>query len=292
MTLRHIRIFLAVCDHGFNTTRAAEALHMTQPAVSLAIREMEEYYGVALFDRIGRRLRITEAGRRMQDYGTRIGVLFDDMEKDMRDWNCMGVLRLGSSVTIGGQFLPEYVTRFHQQYPGIEVRVTVEQSELLEQKVGKNTLDFALIEGRTHSPDLIVQPFMEDSLAVIASPAGPYPAGQTLTQEQFGQAPLLLRERGSGTRETFEQAISQAGLSVTPLWEATSNTVLINAVARGLGLAVLSWRVAARALESGQVAEVFVEGLDLRRQFRIIYHKDKLLTPPARAFMALCRQGA
>ena len=101
MTLRHIRIFLAVCENGNNTTRAARALYLAQPAVSRAVAELEEYYGVRLFDRIGRRLYLTEAGRRMWEYAVHICGLFDDLEKGLRGWDEQGVLRVGASITIG-----------------------------------------------------------------------------------------------------------------------------------------------------------------------------------------------
>lgn len=98
MTLRHIRIFLAVCENGNNTTRAARALYLAQPAVSRAVAELEEYYGVRLFDRIGRRLYLTEAGRRMWEYAVHICGLFDDLEKGLRGWDEQGVLRVGASI--------------------------------------------------------------------------------------------------------------------------------------------------------------------------------------------------
>ena len=112
MTLRHIRIFEAVCDCGCNMTRAAEALHMTQPAVSLAVSELESYYGVMLFDRIARRLRLTEAGRSFLDYARRISLSFDDMERTVRNWEKRGVLRVGASVSIGAMLMPSYVAAF------------------------------------------------------------------------------------------------------------------------------------------------------------------------------------
>ena len=112
MTLRHMKIFMAVCDNRCNTTHAAESLHMTQPAVSLAIKDLEQYYGVKLFERLGGRLAITEAGQRLREYAAHISSLFDEMEKEIRDWDYFGVLRVGASITIGSQFLPNYVKSF------------------------------------------------------------------------------------------------------------------------------------------------------------------------------------
>ena len=131
MTIRHINIFLAVCEAGENTTKAAELLHMSQPAVSLAIRELEDYYGVALFDRIGRRLCITEAGKRFWEYASHISTMFDDMEKTLRDWGHLGVLRVGASITVGSRFLPGYVKTFLSQHPGLEIRAQIASTEVL-----------------------------------------------------------------------------------------------------------------------------------------------------------------
>ena len=125
MTIRHLKIFLSVCKNNFNTTKTAGELHMTQPAVSLAIKELEQYYGVALFDRIGKRLKIKEAGQRFCEYSAHIISMFDDMEKGMKDWDSFGVIRIGASITIGSQFLPYYAKAFYSRYPGTQIKVTI-----------------------------------------------------------------------------------------------------------------------------------------------------------------------
>ena len=289
MTLRHIKIFLSVYANGCNTTRAAEELHMTQPAVSLAIHELEQYYGVTLFDRIGRRLRITEAGERFRDSAARISMVFDDMEKSMRDWDAFGLLRVGSSVTIGSQFLPYYVKAFCSRYPGTEIKALVAPSEELERKIMDNELDFALIEGVTHSEALISEEYMEDRLAVICPASEEFLHRKSFSIDEFRQQKFLLREHGSGTRELFDTVTAHVGISVTPSWEAMSTTALVNAVINGLGIAVLPVRMVAGPLERGQVVAVNVDGIDFRRKFHIIYHKEKYLTCAAKKFMERCR---
>ena len=132
-------IFRTVCETGFNSTRAAEILHMTQPAVSLAIKELEQYYGVHLFDRIGRRLRITDAGKQFLRYAIHISDLFKDMETGLRDWGTKGILRIGASITIGAQFLPGYIRAYSNICPDMDVRVVVEQSDRLKKIAVKRT---------------------------------------------------------------------------------------------------------------------------------------------------------
>ncbi len=289
MTLRHMIIFRTVCESGYNSTRAADALHMTQPAISLAIKELEEYYGVRLFDRIGRRLRITDAGRHFLEYSIHISDLFKDMETGLRDWDSKGILRVGASITIGSQFLPAYVKTFSDILPGVDVRASVEQSDLLEQRILANELDLALIEGKTDNPKIIYEAYMEDELCIICSAKKGWKQGQTISMEEFLEQRFLLREHGSGTREVFENVIEKAGISITPAWEAASTSALINAVVTGLGIAVLPQRMVMQTLKRGLITTVDVKGLNFKRNFYIIYHKDKFLMPSARKFIELCR---
>lgn len=290
MTIRHMLIFRSICENGYNSTKAAEVLHMTQPAVSLAIKELEQYYGVHLFDRIGRRLQITDAGRHFLQYAIHISDLFTDMETGLRDWDSKGILRIGASITIGSQFLPSYVRAFSQVCPGIDVRVTIEQSERLEQKLLSNELDFALIEGIAHDSNIVSESYMEDHLSVICGVEKGWIQGQTISIEEFQKQRFLLREKGSGTREVFDRVTTQAGIHVTPVWEAMSTTALVNAVINGLGIAVLPHRMILPALKQGLICTIKVDGLSFSRNFHIIHHKDKFLTASAKQFITLCKE--
>lgn len=289
MTIRHMIIFRSVCENGYNSTKAAEVLHMSQPAVSLAIKELEQYYGVHLFDRIGRRLQITDAGRHFLQYAIHISDLFSDMETGLRDWDSKGILRIGASITIGSQFLPNYVKAFSQICPGIDVRVTIEQSERLEQKILSNELDCALIEGIAHDSNIVSESYMEDHLSIICDVEKGWTQGQIISMEEFQKQRFLLREKGSGTREVFDRVTTQAGMHVLPVWEAMSTTALVNAVINGLGIAVLPHRMILPALRQGLIYTVKVKGLRFSRNFHIIHHKDKFLTASAKKFIALCK---
>lgn len=289
MTIRHIKIFAALCACGCNTTKAAESLHMTQPAVSLAIREMEQYYGTPLFDRIGRRLLLTQAGEQFLRYAHSITGLFDDMEKELRNWDSAGVLRVGASITIGAQFLPSYIQAFSAAHPAVTVKAQVKPSEGLESDLLANRLDLALLEGAPHLSCLHTEEYMDDRLVVIAAVDSPLSQKQSLSSEEFCRQPLLLRERGSGTREEFERVMNAAGLSAEPLWEASSTTALVNAAIAGLGIAVLPYRMVVGPLERGLITTIQVECLCFSRRFRIVYHRDKLLTPLMQDFIELCR---
>ena len=289
MTLRHMIIFRTVCESNYNTTKAADVLHMTQPAVSLAIKELEQYYGVYLFDRIGRRLQITDAGKQFLQYAIHISDLFEDMETTLRDWSTKGILRVGASITIGSQFLPNYIKAFSNHCPDIDVRAVVEQSDRLEKKLLANELDFALTEGIPHDPNIVSEIYMQDHLCVICAAGYGWHQGQVITLEEFKKQRFLLREHGSGTREVFEQTIANAGISITPIWEAMSTTALVNGVINGLGIAVLPKRMILPALNRGLITTVKIENLSFRRYFYIIHHKDKFLTDTMKSFIELCK---
>ena len=283
-------IFRTVCESDYNSTKAAEQLHMTQPAISLAIKELEQYYGVRLFDRIGRRLKITDTGKLFLQYAIHITDLFDDMETGLRDWDSKGILRVGASITIGSQFMPGYVKAYSEICPGIDVRVVVEQSDTLEHKILTNALDFALIEGIPRDPRIIAEAYMQDQLSVLCSADKGWKQGQTISRQEFKKQRFLLREKGSGTRDVFDRVTAQAGIHITPAWEAMSTSTLINAAITGLGIAVLPSRMIQPALDSGQIITVNVEGLDFKRNFYVIRHKDKFLMPSAEKFIALVNE--
>ena len=211
------------------------------------------------------------------------------METGLRDWDSKGVLRIGASITIGSQFLPSYVKAFSELCPGLDVRVTVEQSERLEQKILANELDCALIEGIAHDPNIVSEAYMEDHLSVICGTNKGWTQGQVISIEDFQRQRFLLREKGSGTREVFDHVITQAGIHVMPAWEAMSTTALVNAVINGLGIAVLPQRMILPALRQGLICTVKVEGLSFSRNFHIIHHKNKFLTASAKKFIALCK---
>ena len=289
MTLRHLTIFCALCDNGFNTTRAAEILHMSQPAVSLAIKELEEHYGVLLFDRIGRRLQITEAGKTFFDYAQHISSLFLDMETSLHNWDSQGVLRVGASITIGSQFMPSYVKVFSYLYPRMEVFVKVMDSDTLQTMILRNEIDLALIEGIATDEAILSEDYMEDSLSVVVAHDGKWTQGQRISLEEFKQLKFLLREPGSGSRRVFDRVTESSGFLITPIWESSDTTALIQAASYGLGAAILPRRMVAEHVANGQVITIEVEGLDFRRSFRIIRHKDKMLTPSVKAFLELCR---
>lgn len=288
LTVRHMKIFVTVCEEN-SITKAAKRLHLAQPAVSVAIKEIEQHYDVKLFDRISRRLYLTDIGRNFLEYATHIISLFEDMENSIGQWERSGKLRIGASITIGTRFMPQYVSTFYKVHPQSKIEVFIGSSDIIEEKILQSELDFALIEGLIHSDNIISETYRKDRLSVICSPDDDFCSKKTITIEQLLQCPLLLRERGSGTRELFDHALSSLEYTYSPSWESTSTEALINAVREGLGVAVLPYMLVQDELENSTIMELQVENLYLDRGFHIVYHKNKLLTSPAKEFIEMCR---
>lgn len=289
MTLRHMEIFFALCNNEYNTTKAAASLNMTQPAVSLAIKELEQYYNVQLFDRIGRKLVITAAGKRFEEYTKTITSLFEDMQTEMRNWDNQGVVRVGATFTIGSMYLPFYIKNFEQRYPDTQVKACCVPANILEQKILDNQLDFAFSEGVARNPAIVSYPYMDDHIAIIAA-AGKYKAGEEISVEEFLSNRLIMREKSSGTRKIFDAALEKKGFVAEAYMESISNTAIISSASCGLGLGVISSRVAQYAVDTGVVVPVYVKGLDLNRKFYIIHHKDKKMSTAAKNFLQLCEE--
>lgn len=291
MTLRHMNIFCALIDNDCNATKTAALLNMTQPAVSLAIRELEQYYGTLLFDRIGKRLKVTENGLIFYEYASHITAMFRDMELALKNSEKTGTVRIGASISIGSQLLPAYIRAFNESFPRAKVKAVIAPSEQLEARVLNSELDFALIEGLVHHPDIVAENYMDDRLLVICSGDSNFKDGQLLPQDEFRNQSFLLREKKSAARDLFDAVLKKAGIIIDPAWESASTTAIINGVINNIGISVLPEKLVKRYIASGEVKPLRVEGLSFERSFKLIYHKDKLLTSTLREFMKICKSS-
>lgn len=278
LTLRHLEIFRAVCERG-GASAAARALGIAQPSVSQAVRELEEHFHVALFDRISRRMDLTQDGARLLEHAREVLDDLDDLERSMGEKDA-GTLRVASSVTSGTRHLPRAVARLAAAMPLVEVSVRVEDSASVERDVLANRADVGLVEGLVHSADIASAPFARDELVVVAPPGR---TGAPATAAELAAERLLLRERGSGVRELLEAALAERGLAVTPAWESASTEALKAAVQEGLGLSVLPLGLVERELADGRLRRVALADLELRRDLLLIRHRRKTVTPAMEA---------
>lgn len=287
MTLRHLKIFVAVVDAG-TMTAASKTLYMTQPSVSQAIRELESHYGAQFFDRISKRLYLTDQGTRFLSYARHILSLSDEMEMALAHPEAFGTLKVGATLTIGNALLPSIVHRFQSEFPKISLQLFVKNTDDIEQMIIGNTIDLGLVEGYVVSQDIVQTPLASDSLALVCGRSHPLYGRTDITERQLAQQRFIVREPGSGTRALFENAMRAQGLSWTPAWECSGSDIMTRAAAEGLGIAVLSERLIAREIASGTLWRLPSETLNLRRQFSIVYHKNKYFSDIAQHFIRHC----
>ena len=277
MTLRHMKILVEVYRQN-SVTKAAQALHLSQPSVSLALRELEDYYGVTLFERVGRRISPTECGREFYGYAVHVVSLMDELETRMRNWDA-----------IGTYLLPELVRRYQAEFPALHVDVQVCRASQVEQLVLDNRIDLGLIETQPEHEELVAVPFSRDELQAIVPPDSPLAGQGKVTIQELAQFPFLMREPGSAGRKALDGYLALHRLSVQPAWESVSTQALIKAVVEGLGVAVLPKLLIQQDVASGNVVPLTLKE-PLRRTLNIVYHKRKYLSESMQRFIALCRE--
>lgn len=281
MTRKHFTIFVEVCRF-LNFSQAAEALNTTQPAVSLAVKELESHYGVALFERMNRRVYLTPAGEALLATAQDVLRGFQEAEETLGQGRPLA-LRVGANVSFGEAGLAQVLGRFRQEHPQVRLRVLVANSDKIQSLLAENQLDVGIVDGLGASERLRAQPLYQEDLVLAAAP-GRFPAPATV--EELAALPLLLREPGSGLRSSVDRVFSQQGLAPQPLLESTSTAALAQAAKAGLGVAILPEALAQResGLQVGTVPEV-----RFFRQFACALHRQKAPSPALEAFLALLR---
>lgn len=287
MTIRHMRIFIEVYQTQ-NITKAAAILHMTQPAVTRAIKEMELYYGVSLFERIRHRLSVTAAGTELYGQALQIVDSFDQLEEGLHNWDACGLLRVGTSVTIGSCLLPELVLAFRKQYPQVRMQYMVQDGEALLKALLDNRLDIALIEGSIVRDGLQTKVFSGDKMALITPPGHPLLLKEKLVLADLAPYDLLMREEGSAGRTFLESVFAVHAVPFRPAMTSISTQAIVNAVRSGLGISILPGQLVADDLARGTVCTREISDADLSRQYDIVWHRNKFLSPALQTFIEIC----
>ena len=292
MTLRHLTIFRAVCQTE-SITLAAEHLNMTQPAVSLAVRELEEFYGVQLFERMNRRIYITEAGRTLLQYADTILSQYAESVQVLQEARHRGSCRFGVHVTFGETVLPSLLRRLAEQLPDITVRAFVTNTRENEEMLLRNELDFAVIDNVKGLEALRTMPLGREEMAVVCRPD--HCSGNSITLEELAGRRLLLREKGSGTRDSIDTVFGAAGLTVSAFLDSSSTYALLSCAKEGQGVTILPRSLTAEALREGTLKELSVADGAFFRRYYLAHHKNKYLTDSVRQVVQIlqdcCRES-
>ena len=286
MTLEQLRVFIAVaeCEH---VTRAARALNLTQSAASAAVAALEERHGVKLFDRIGRRVALTGAGRAFLGEAKAVLARAFAAEQALADLAGLnaGELVLAASQTIGSYWLPPRIVRFRAAYPGLTIKLRIGNTRRVAALASGGEVDLGFVEGEVSDPALAVKPIGGDELVIAAAP-GALDVLDGIDANRLATAPWVAREKGSGTRAAFEAALAAFGVDPAKrniVLELPSNEAIRTAVEAGAGVAVMSRLVVGASIRAGSL---IAWPLALpRRGFFLLRHKERYETQAARAFV-------
>lgn len=284
VSLRQLRAFVEVARHG-SFARAAGALHVTQPAISMQIRDLERAVGLPLLERSGRAVRPTTAGEYFLVYARRVFSTLKEAEDTIARLRGLK----GGRVVIGmvgtaEHFLPRLLARFSKEHPGIEIRLTVGNREQLVQALHHNEVDLAVMGRPPQELAARAEPFAAHPLAVVASASHPLARRRRLPTSVLRDQPFIVREQGSGTRAAMEQFFADHGISPPVIMEVTSNETIKQAVLADMGLGFLSLHTVAQELKSKRLRVLDVRGLPLMRRWHIVSLQARPRSPAVEAF--------
>ncbi len=248
MTIRHLTVFAAVAEQG-SMSAAAKHLYLSQPTVSQAVRELEAHYNGLLFERLGKKLYLTERGKLLLPHAREMIRQFQQLEELMQNQGQSSTLKLGSTLTVG-------------------TCLTL-----------RSELDAAVVEGEIHSPDLVVLPIIDDCLVLAAGKKHPFYRRGRIHVQELNNQKFAVREYGSGTRQLFEDYTLRHDLKIRTAWEANSPRALLNAVLYNQMLSVMSIRLMHHEIRHRSVRVFCNEAGEWNRKFKLVYHKNKFLTP-------------
>lgn len=293
MADRRLQVFHAVAKH-LSFTKAADALFMTQPAVTFQVKQLEEQFNTRLFERGHGRIALTPAGELVLGYAEKILALSDEMETRLGEMTgeMRGPLLVGASTTIAEFMLPRILGEFNSLYPQVRARLIVANSESIEGRIAEHTLDLGLIETPARSAGLASEVCCDDELQVICAPNDPLAALPVVTPKALRDYEFISREPGSGTREVTDAYFQAAGIppeSLKTLMELGSLEALKGVVSTGLGFAIVSRAVFDKELQLGTLAAVPLKP-PLRRSLFLVYPQDRFRSRLAGTFIEFARQ--
>lgn len=292
LTLRQLEILDAVARSG-NFSRASAELHLTQPAVSMQIKQLEGELGLPLCEHMGKRIHLTQAGQETLRAVHAIERELTNLEQTLADLQGLkGGALVVSAASTASVFAARLMALFLKLHPDVRVSLNVVNRETLLQQLTGNSIDLALMGQPPAGLDLTARPIMDNPLVVIAATSHPLAAAHEIPLSRFLEEPLVGREQGSGTRGALEKFLAGHGLNYVPAMEMNKNEAIKQAVEAGLGLGVVSLHTVQAELVAGQLCVLDVQGFPLQRQWYIVQREGKRLSPAAHAFVQLVLKEA
>ena len=287
ITLRHLSLFEAVATSG-SISRAAAEMHLTQPAVSMQMKQLEDQVGLPLLEQIGKRMFLTEAGQELRGHARQIAERMIELNAAMDQFRGLerGLLRL-AVVSTANYFLPNLIAQFSARHPGVRVSLQVANREFVLSALADNSTDLAIIGRPPEGSHVVAQPFMHNPLVVIAAPSHPLANGSDIPLQRLENETLVVREAGSGTRAAMERYFAEHGVGFRPGCEVGTNEAIKQAVRAGLGLGVVPAQTIELELQTRCLVVLPVAGFPIVRQWYVVHRSQKRLSAAAATFREL-----
>ncbi len=278
MADRRLQVFYTVARQ-LSFTKAAESLHMTQPAVTFQVRQLEEHFNTRLFDRTHNRISLTEAGKQVYHYADQIFALYSQMENAVREvtGEVSGALIIGASTTIAEYMLPALLGDFKARYPDVVIHLKVSNSDGVVHMVENNDIDLGVVEAPVNNKNLVVEVCRQDQLVVITPPGHPLAGREAVAIQELFEYPFICREEGSGTREVIAECLAResgSGGELKVSMELGSPEAVKGAVEAGMGISIMSRATIHKELQLGTLAAVPLTPA-LERPFSFVHQKQK-----------------
>lgn len=295
ISLEHqLRVFMTVAEEC-NFTRAAEKLHISQPAISQQIQSLEQHFDVRLFDRTNKSVQLNQAGKVVYHHAKEILAIYNQMARHLDDLrvNPSGDLTIGASLTFGEYILPHVIARFRAKYPKVKPHITIENTQAVLQQVARGEIDIGIIEGLSlHEKNVQVHGFAEDTMVIVAASHHPLAQQTNLSKASLEQETWLIREPGSGTREMTDHVLNVHDIHPASVVEYSSTQLIKESVEAGLGLSVLSRWAVRKELAWGTLREIELDGSPIIRPFSIVLKKSDFRTKATLLFEAHLHEQA
>jgi DNA-binding transcriptional LysR family regulator len=289
-SLRQLEVFVAVARIG-SVSGASEALAMSQSAASGALADLERQFDRQLFDRVGKRLRLSELGQALRADAEGVLERAAALEASLEGRTAIGRLRIGATITVGNHVVPPLMARFLRQHEGARLTLAIGNTEEIAGRVANFDIDVGLVEGEIQHPDLDVMPWLDDELVVFCAPGHPYAKKRALTDADLRAVRWIVREHGSGTRQTFDRAMHGILEDLDIVLELEQTEAIRGSVVAGLGLGCVSRITLEEAFDHGGLAPCRVPHRDFRRKFYVLVNKRKYRGQGLEQWLALCREA-
>lgn len=291
MDVRDLQIFLSVAKH-LNYTRAGEEINLSQPSVSVRMQRLEHDLGTKLFEQLGKKIALTEAGNLLIPFANRVIGMMNDARDSIAELQGLerGSLRIGASTTPGMYVIPRAIAEFKQLHPKIQTHLSVKDTRQIEEGILKNEYDLGFVGGHLVGDDLEVEQWMTDDLILIVPLGHRLATKSTVTPRDLASEKFIIREQGSATRMVVSTHFKRCGITSDAVMEMTNPESIKKAVQNGLGVAFISAFAVETELQAKTLVAVKVKNLEIHRQLRIVHRKNKHLSRAAQTFIEVARK--